>query len=78
MNSKGVGRSLGYGFVEFTTHEAALAALRATNNNPKTFGEKRVRLLAGSVNRTFNLACVCVHAHTHTHTHTAVDSGVCC
>lgn len=43
INSKGVGRSLGYGFVEFTTHKAALAALRATNNNPQMFGEKRVR-----------------------------------
>ena len=43
VNSKGVGRSLGYGFVEFTTHKAALATLRATNNNPKMFGEKKVR-----------------------------------
>ena len=43
VNSKGIGRSLGYGFVEFTTHKAALAALRATNNNPKMFGEKKVR-----------------------------------
>ncbi|MCG8623641.1 MAG: hypothetical protein MJE68_16815 [Proteobacteria bacterium] len=42
MNSKGIGRSLGYGFVEFSSHEAALAALLATNNNPAIFGDKRV------------------------------------
>ena len=34
LNSEGVGRSKGYGFVEFKTHEQALSALRATNNNP--------------------------------------------
>ena len=45
MNSKGIGRSLGYGFVEFSSHDAALAALRATNNNPTIFGEKRVSYL---------------------------------
>ena len=36
-NSSGIGKSRGYGFVQFSKHEAALAALRATNNNPSTF-----------------------------------------
>ncbi|TFK00871.1 actin-binding Rho-activating protein-like [Platysternon megacephalum] len=35
---KGRGQSLGYAFVEFETHEHALAALRHTNNNPQLFG----------------------------------------
>jgi nucleolar protein 4 len=37
-------KSKGFGFVEFTLHENALAALRQVNNNPDYFGEKR-RLL---------------------------------
>ncbi|KAF4071995.1 hypothetical protein AMELA_G00269320 [Ameiurus melas] len=32
-----MGRSLGYGFVEFQEHEHALQALRHLNNNPKIF-----------------------------------------
>ena len=42
VSSEGIGRSKGCGFVEFDTHEAALAALRATNNNPNTFGPEKV------------------------------------
>lgn len=41
MDSSGRGRSMGYGFVEFTNHKDALAALRATNNNPDIFGADR-------------------------------------
>ena len=40
--SKGVGKSLGYGFVSFKEHQHALAALRHTNNNPEIFGEDKV------------------------------------
>ncbi|KAL5254379.1 hypothetical protein ACHWQZ_G013981 [Mnemiopsis leidyi] len=36
-NSAGIGKSKGYGFVQFSKHEAALTALRATNNNPSIF-----------------------------------------
>ena len=32
---------MGYGFVEFTNHNNALAALRANNNNPDIFGADR-------------------------------------
>ncbi|XP_048465940.1 RNA-binding protein 28-like [Rhincodon typus] len=40
--TKGSGRSLGYGFVEFTEHSHSLTALRSLNNNPDIFGpEKR-------------------------------------
>uniref|UniRef100_UPI00398F5F3F RNA-binding protein 28 isoform X2 n=1 Tax=Pristiophorus japonicus TaxID=55135 RepID=UPI00398F5F3F len=40
--TKGGGRSLGYGFVDFTEHSHSLAALRYLNNNPDIFGpEKR-------------------------------------
>ena len=41
MDSSGRGRSMGYGFVEFANHKDALAALRATNNNPALFGADR-------------------------------------
>ena len=36
-DSNGIGKSKGYGFVEFSKHEAALTALRNTNNNPNIF-----------------------------------------
>ncbi|XP_067915483.1 RNA-binding protein 28 isoform X2 [Heterodontus francisci] len=40
--TKGSGRSLGYGFIEFTEHSHSLTALRFLNNNPDIFGpEKR-------------------------------------
>ena len=42
---KGVGKSLGYGFVSFKEHQHALTALRNTNNNPEIFGDKRVNYL---------------------------------
>lgn len=35
---------MGYGFVEFSNHEDALSALRATNNNPAIFGMAKVRV----------------------------------
>lgn len=41
-NAEGVGKSLGYGFVRFTSHQHALDALRRTNNNPEIFGENKV------------------------------------
>lgn len=41
VDSSGRGRSMGYGFVEFSNHKDALAALRATNNNPDIFGSDR-------------------------------------
>ncbi|CAG8444368.1 12677_t:CDS:2 [Funneliformis mosseae] len=34
-------RSKGYGFLEFTQHAHALAALRHLNNNPELFGERK-------------------------------------
>ena len=41
FDSSGKGRSLGFGFVEFTSHKDALCVLRATNNNPNVFGAER-------------------------------------
>ncbi|XP_028391945.1 RNA-binding protein 28-like [Dendronephthya gigantea] len=41
LDSSGVGRSKGFGFVEFLSHQAALDVLRATNNNPEIFGPDR-------------------------------------
>lgn len=41
VDSSGRGRSMGFGFVEFANHNDALAALRATNNNPAIFGADR-------------------------------------
>lgn len=37
VGQDGVPRSRGYGFVSFTDHEHALAALRNVNNNPDIF-----------------------------------------
>ena len=45
VNSQGIGRSMGYGFVEFTTHEAALSVVRAVSNNPSVFGPNKVFLI---------------------------------
>ena len=42
-------RSLGFGFIEMEEHEHALALLRAVNNNPKVFGDKRRPILEFSV-----------------------------
>lgn len=41
VNSSGIARSRGYGFVQFKTHDAALQALKYTNNNPECFGPDR-------------------------------------
>ena len=43
FTDEGLGRPLGYGFVEFTQHEAALRVLRSINNNPSVFGPHRVK-----------------------------------
>jgi len=43
VNAEGKGKSMGFGFVSFSDHQHALAALRHTNNNPDIFGEKKVR-----------------------------------
>lgn len=45
VNSQGIGKSQGFGFVNFKDHKHALQALRATNNNPDLFGEKKVMLM---------------------------------
>jgi nucleolar protein 4 len=37
VNSEGVAKSKGFGFVEFKNHEMAKKALHATNNNPELF-----------------------------------------
>ena len=41
VDSSGIPRSRGFGFVQFRTHDAALKALRYTNNNPQCFGPDR-------------------------------------
>ena len=42
VDGNGVARSKGFAFVEFSSHDAALTALRGTNNNPELFGSKKV------------------------------------
>ncbi|CAG8687345.1 20216_t:CDS:10, partial [Gigaspora rosea] len=42
-------RSKGYGFLEYTQHSHALAALRYLNNNPDIFGEKRRLIVEFSI-----------------------------
>ncbi|CAG8483011.1 13995_t:CDS:10 [Acaulospora colombiana] len=45
-------RSKGYGFLEYTEHAHALAALRFLNNNPKIFGEKRRLIVEFAIENT--------------------------
>ena len=49
LDKSGKGRSLGYAFVEFESHEHSLAALRALNNNPEIFGDARRPIVEFSV-----------------------------
>jgi len=49
VDGKGVARSKGFAFVEFSSHEAALTALRATNNNPELLATKKVYLQSASL-----------------------------
>jgi nucleolar protein 4 len=45
VNSEGVAKAKGFGFVEFSKFEDSLKALRATNNNPNLFSDKKTRLI---------------------------------
>lgn len=45
----GVAKSKEYGFVMFATHEAALRALRAVNNNPEIFSKNKRPIVAFSI-----------------------------
>lgn len=38
------GKSKGFGFMSFSTHQEALAALRKLNNNPSIFGTQHVSI----------------------------------
>lgn len=49
VNSEGVAKSKGYGFVQFKTHEMALKALHATNNNPDLFDNKQRLIVQFSI-----------------------------
>lgn len=37
-----LGKSKGYGFLSFKSHDEALNCLRKVNNNPKVFGKNNV------------------------------------
>lgn len=52
VNTEGVGRSLGYAFVEFKKHELALKTLRNMNNNPKVFDEIKRPIVEFSLENT--------------------------
>ena len=55
LDSSGLGRSMGFGFVEFTNHKEALAVLRATNNNPTLFGPDRRPIVEFSLENSLAL-----------------------
>lgn len=55
LDSSGKARSLGYGFIEYTNHRDALAALRATNNNPQLFGANRRLIVEFSIENSLAL-----------------------
>ena len=42
LDGQGIGRSKGFAFAEFSTHDSALTALRAINNNPQILGPNKV------------------------------------
>lgn len=42
VNTKGVAKSRGYAFINFTDHQHAVEALRKTNNDPDLFTDNRV------------------------------------
>lgn len=42
-----LGKSKGFGFVEFTEHLDALTCLRNLNNNPDIFTDKKVQFVDG-------------------------------
>ena len=44
VNSEGVAKSRGYGFVAFNDHQHALNTLRKLNNNPDIFTDQKVNL----------------------------------
>jgi nucleolar protein 4 len=45
VNSEGIAKSRGYGFVQFTKFEHARKALHLINNNPNVFDDKKTRLI---------------------------------
>ncbi|XP_057658638.1 RNA-binding protein 28 [Diorhabda carinulata] len=49
IDANGVGKSKEYGFVTFTKHENALAALRNLNNNPEIFSEHKRPIITFSI-----------------------------
>lgn len=49
VDNKGIGKTKEFGFVTFTTHEAALEALRAINNNPSIFSVSKRPIVAFSI-----------------------------
>uniref|UniRef100_F1KXM3 RNA-binding protein 28 n=1 Tax=Ascaris suum TaxID=6253 RepID=F1KXM3_ASCSU len=49
LDEKGTGKSRGFGFVAFSEHSDALAALRNLNNNPKTFTDQKRPIVEFSV-----------------------------
>ena len=49
VDKSGKGRSLGYAFIEFESHDCALTALRSLNNNPDVFGDTRRPIVEFSV-----------------------------
>ncbi|XP_078364761.1 RNA-binding protein 28-like isoform X2 [Oculina patagonica] len=55
LDGSGRGRSMGFGFVEFANHKDALAALRATNNNPAIFGADRRPIVEFSIENSLVL-----------------------
>ncbi|EDO29400.1 predicted protein [Nematostella vectensis] len=55
LDSSGKGRPLGFAFIEFTNHKEALAALRATNNNPELFGPDRRPIVEFSIENSVAL-----------------------
>ncbi|KAJ8262127.1 hypothetical protein GJAV_G00162570 [Gymnothorax javanicus] len=62
-----LGRSLGYGFVQFQEHEHALNALRHLNNNPEIFGPLKRPIVEFSLEDGRKLKLKKMHSQKHKH-----------
>lgn len=66
VDANGVGRSTGFGFVEFEHHPHALIALRQLNNNPDVYGPARRPIIEFAVENTLvSVLYICIYVYMY-------------